>query len=102
MAQRQGTFRVESAAVQGEGAFVVLRRLKYGVISAAGRKVSAGNVTAEENDTFIRDLLKQGIVEWNWVDDEGKALPVPPDPDDLLATEVNFLVEQITNLNPKN
>ena len=103
MAKRQSTFRVDSAEIQGEGSYVVLRHIPYGLVSAAGRKATQDAVTPEEEDEFVRDLIAKGVVEWDWVDDEGTPLPTPAaglDLDELLAHEVQFLVNQLTGATP--
>ena len=116
MAQRQGIIRVDASEVQGDGAYVVVRKLGYAQRQMATRMMADAfggklpqnlqgadlSVTSEflaGNDAYTRDLLTANIIEWNWVDDAGKALPVPSaEPaiiERLTDDEVNFLARAI-------
>lgn len=117
MAQRQGQMRVDSAEVQGEGSFVVVRRVSYemrqratqmlaaangGVVPREMAQVSERMMSAEylaQNDQFTRALLEQYVVDWNWVDYAGKALPLPADMPGVIGQltdeEVAFLARAI-------
>jgi hypothetical protein len=117
MAQRQGLVRVDSHEVQGEGSFVVVRKIGYAQKQAASRMLAEAcggklptNAAAAEtgfeasteflqsNDRFTQDLLTENVVAWNWVDDEGQALPLPKDGgvvEQLTDEEVTFLVRTI-------
>ena len=106
--------RVDSAEVQGEGSFVVVRKLGYAQRQTANRMMAEAcggtlpqkiedadiAITSEflaGNDAFTRELLMANVVAWNWVDDAGQPLPLPSaDPaviEDLTEEEVTFLVE---------
>ncbi len=68
MAKRMGTsWRASTESVQGEGSWIELRGLTVGEVKAARR----GEL---EDDALILGHL----LSWNWVDEEGKALPPPP------------------------
>jgi hypothetical protein len=116
MAERQGKIRIESVDVQGEGSFVVVRRLSYGqkrmatqmVARAAGgtipTDIKAEGLTIntaylEDNDKFTGQLLRENVLEWNWVDFDGNPLRLPKDDpaviDQLTDDEVEFLVRHI-------
>ena len=116
MAQRQGIIRVDASDVQGDGAYVVVRKLGYAQRQMATRMMADAfggklpqnlqgtdiTLTSEflaGNDAYTRDLLTANVIEWNWVDDAGKALPVPSaDPsviERLTDDEVNFLARAI-------
>lgn len=77
------TFRVESDAVQGEGSFVVFKRLTWEEYKALPDGITAGDAAA------------LAVVEWNWVDDAGKPLPLPSEQPEiigqLMQEEIQFL-----------
>jgi len=94
MAQRQGIIRIDAAEVQGEGAYVVVRKLGYAQRQQATRMMADAfggklpqklddaqiAITSEflaGNDNYTRQLLSKNVIEWNWVDDAGNALPLP-------------------------
>lgn len=114
MAQRQGIIRIDAAAVQGDEAYVVVRKLGYAQRQHATRmmadafggkipqKLDASAITSEflaGNDAYTRRLLGENVLEWNWVDDAGKALPVPSADvsviERLTDEEVTFLAQAI-------
>lgn len=116
MAQRQGIIRVDSAEVQGDGSYVVVRKLRYAQRQQATRmmaaafggtlpqKLEGADITLTSdflagNDAYTRDLLTANVIEWNWVDDTGKGLPLPStEPgviERLTDDEVNFLARAI-------
>lgn len=96
MPQRQGAVRVDSTAVQGEGAYVVLRKLTVGEI-----KTMRNEAGKEDADTFTLsdDIIRARIVEWNWCDESGAPLPQPREHpevcDSLTDDEFAFLAEAI-------
>ena len=116
MAQRQGIIRVDASDVQGDGAYVVVRKLGYAQRQTATRMMADAfggklpqnlqgadiTLTSEflaGNDAYTRDLLTENVLEWDWVDDAGKKMPIPSaDPDvikKLTDDEVNFLARAI-------
>lgn len=75
MPERKRTRRIDTASVQSEGSYVVMRRMLVGEIKAARRR-------AAENPEMLAveissEMLAEHVVEWNWVDDEGQPLPEP-------------------------
>lgn len=99
MAKRQATYRVFSDQVQGEGSYVVLRRLPYSRARDAALMADDAGVKAEAE--YTQQMIVDGVVEWDWVDDAGELLPLPRDAkefDDLglLVHEVEFLVTHLT------
>jgi hypothetical protein len=93
MSQRlTATRRIDSAQVQGEGSFVILRNLTVGEASDFIR-------TASGNAVEVRAAFLAGkVVEWNWVDGDGNPLPQPTDESVLrLLTleEQMFLVQNL-------
>lgn len=80
------TFRVDSAKIQGDGSFVVFRRLTWAEMRPIWDMETGAGMA----------LMKQSIQDWNWVDDEGQPLPNPHDHPEVLDTlafeETNFLL----------
>ncbi len=97
MAQRQNQVRHDSAEVQGEGSYVVLRRFTLGEYLEF--KALANDPADVEGIAAAKFAIKTTVVKWNWVDDDGQALPLPADGLDLtlLSTEeVGFIVRHCT------
>lgn len=40
---------------------------------------------------FNREFLAEIVVDWNWVDDAGKSLSLPADPEQLVMPEFEFI-----------
>ena len=103
MPQRKSTFRVKCEEVQGEDSFVVLHHIPYQLIGEARRKLADQTApSAAENDAYVRELIRNNVVEWNWVNDAGAPLALPANVDDLMINEVQFLVKHITGSDQKN
>jgi hypothetical protein len=94
MAQRQSTKRILSDQVQGEGSYVVLRAVPYGLITRRA-KMDADDMG--QMLEFNAEFLASVVVDWNWVDDAGEALPLPADDptvlDRLVLPEFQFIAE---------
>ncbi len=98
MATRQSTVRVSSEEIQGEGSYVVLRYMKFGLVLEAMEKTEGKSNPKDEKEYTLK-LLRDAVVEWNWVDDNGAPLPLPSEGleiESLLTNEVVWLVEQVT------
>jgi len=97
MAKRNATYRVSSEQVQGEGSYVVLRRLPYA--EARNAALRADEANAAEEAQYTQRMITAGVVEWDWVDDNGDPLPLPREVDfdelGLLIHEVEFLVTHL-------
>ena len=95
MAIRQSTFTVACDAVQGEGSYITLRLMTRGEGKAF--RARAKDLSPDEIQALNDQVMADHLVDWNWVDDEGKRLPLPsedPAVMDLLNTaEVEFLWE---------
>lgn len=108
--------RVDAAEVQGDGAFVVVRKLGYAQRQAANRMMAEAcggklpqrqedaDITLSSeflagNDAYTRKLLMENVVAWDWVNDDGEKLPLPSaNPaviEDLTEEEVTFLTKAI-------
>ena len=98
MPKRTGTRRVESPEIQGDDSYVVVRKLKVAemrkVIKEAGE-----DAPPEQQFERAAKLYADHIVEWNWVDDDGKPMPqLKDDPDvldQLYDAELMFLGEAL-------
>lgn len=101
MPRRKLTCRVDSAEVQGDGSYVVLRVLPYGAISEAIQRFGQG-VAIENNDEWIRKTISTCVIEWNWVDDDGNPLPLPARAEMLYGHEIKFLLQHIAGTDTKN
>jgi len=76
------TYRVPSDDVQGEGSFVDLKYITYG----ERQQSFVGGQTIDE-------LLRGHVAAWDWVDNEDKPLPQPPEGlAKLVQPEIDFLV----------
>lgn len=93
------TVRIDASAVQGEGAYVELRKFTWGEAKAVLQKV---NELEQANPTAFIDATEQLLIEhllsWNWVDDAGALLAVPQTPaalNALTSDEIQFLMDTI-------
>jgi hypothetical protein len=96
MAERKNKLqrRIDSSEIQGEGSFVVMRAPTLNDIR--------DNVLADLTDKkasidFSITLLGRLVESWNWVDDEGNALPQPSEEVivGLPYNEIKFLMDQL-------
>ena len=98
MSKRQSTKRVDSTAVQGDGSWVDIKRITYGM--GIDAQALQGVTETPVLDEFNRKLITYLVAGWNWVDDDGNELAVPEDDpgviDGLLDTEVLWLMQQLT------
>lgn len=95
--------KVDSASVQGEGSFVVFASPTFDDVSEFSDLIFSENGAAKTDAEAIKlvvPMLKRFTVDWDWVDDEDKALPKPQeDPaviDRLTMEEQSFLVSNLT------
>lgn len=109
--------RVETPDLQGEGSYVVFRRISHGAAQKARRFIMFGDVreradlTVEQIDEMLKEedeltleLVLNGVLEWNWQDENGNPLPLPKNSDDLdtmTAEEVHFIVTCCAGNYPK-
>lgn len=103
MPKRQNTFRLASEVVQGEGSYVVLRAMPYGVLREVLGKaetLDAQNPLVEMRmtDALAERIINDCVAEWNWVDDQDQALPTPQQGlriEQLTTDEVGFIVQSL-------
>jgi len=95
---QQRHVKVGSAEVQGEGTYVVVRRVTVAETKEIMRSTTdreAGLETYCENTEWVAAR----ILEWNWTDEAGNPLPYPKnDPgviDRLTNEELQFLNQAI-------
>ena len=83
--------KFDTSDVQGEGSFVVLNSMTLGEIREVRRLQ-----TDENTDTLeeLAELIRRQLVDWNWVDGDGKPLPIDESGiNDLLFDEVKAIAE---------
>ena len=86
--------RVDSAQVQGEGSYALLKSPSIGDIRD-GQLPDTSDRTA--NMDFAVSLLGKLVKEWNWVDDDGNPLPAPSAEviNGLPYAEIKFLMDAL-------
>jgi len=73
--------------------------MTFGTVLEAMKKSEDGKSKPTEEKAFTEKLLRDAVVEWNWVDDAGALLSLPSEGleiESLLTSEIMWLVEQIT------
>lgn len=91
--------RFPSTEVQGEGSFVEFGRAKWGAVRSLPAVLAGGKaetLTAVDAIEAAEDFICNGLVAWNWQDEEGNPLPVPKDRAalaELSSDEVGFLMQ---------
>lgn len=86
---RPNTVKVDSASVQGEGSYILWRRMTWGERKAIQQSARDG-----EFGTLL--MLTDHIAGWNWTDSDGNALPLPQGESDFEALydeEISFLAD---------
>lgn len=99
--KRLSAKRYDSDAVQGEGSYVVLMRPNMRQMKEVMSANKANGHTPTEEERNLANLeaaiklVGELLIEWNWVDEEGKALPLPRKDKKIMESltdlEVNFL-----------
>lgn len=95
MAKRTTVRTHKTDEIQGEGSFVMTTSVKVKEIRAARAAADA-----EDSDGFEDGLrmLSDHIVDWDWVDDDGKDLPTPKDDPDVIGELTNEEAEFLAHL----
>jgi hypothetical protein len=97
MPKRKNIRRVPSDAVQGPDSWVEVSRPLF----SDGRRARNTDVSDEKSsDDYARDFLAGHILDWNWVDDDGKPFPQVKEDRSVLEKltdqEIDFLTEAIS------
>lgn len=103
MPTRQSTRRHEAEAVQGDGAWVTMRRLTFAEgnqFRAARRKVNdlpEGDARDTAEAALYVAIYADLVIGWNWVDDDGAPLPQPSEDPTVIGRltdqELEFLAD---------
>lgn len=73
MAQRMAVRRIPTEEVQGEDSFIVASMVTLEDWDEVDKKQKKG----EPYVVAMRDVMARRVLDWNWVDDDGKPLPKP-------------------------
>lgn len=81
--RRTSCIKIKTDEIQGEGSWVIVRRLSIKETRAFRDKMSEAG---DEYNAFEAGVavMKQNVVEWNWVDDDGNPLPNPKDDPEVI------------------
>ena len=93
MSKRPTTIKVDASSVQGEGAYIIFKRLTWGERRDYLKKYIALETPEERSKSSLQFLLDH-LVDWNWVDEKGDPLPLPKNAKGeaaLYEEEGNFL-----------
>lgn len=105
MPEKSTTKQVFSEKVQGKGSWVQFRKITYGESKALTAENKEHEGDAEWQAQRTEQLLRDHILKWNWVDEDGQALPLPSeDPavlDSLTGDEISFLAGLFQSEDPK-
>lgn len=97
MAKRQGIKRVDSSEVMGEGSYVEFSPVMYE--DAKNASIQRDESDNTKNAELVIDLIVGALREWDWVDFDGKPLPLPKTGAELekilTVTEVQFLTREM-------
>lgn len=86
---RISSVKVDASSVQGEGAFILWRRITWGERKALQE-------TAKEGKLQPLEVLVTYLEDWNWVDGNGDPMPLPKtveELDPLFDEEIEFLAD---------
>ena len=86
-------FRLDTESVQGEGSFAILRHVTMREQREIQRMVKE-EISAFDLGGF---LLKQNVLDWNWVDDDDEPLPNPQDDPDVIELLTDAEIEILGN-----
>jgi len=94
MPERPATIRVDASTVQGEEAYIEFKRLTWGErkrVREEVQKLDGGDLL-----DYFKNFIIEHVADWNWVDENGEALPRLADPGDferLMDDETEFLFD---------
>jgi hypothetical protein len=87
--ERKSSVRVDASTVQGEGAFIVWRRITWGERKALQEAAKKGELQPLE-------VLVTYLENWNWVNNNGEPMPIPKTVEELnplFDEEIEFLAD---------
>lgn len=103
MAKRRVQKRFDTTKAQGKGTYVIMSSLRV------GERRDYIEKSKEKDFSMVGwgiELLTKHILEWNWVGDDGKELPIPKDDpkvmDDMTDAESELLAGLLTGSDTKN
>ena len=86
---------IDSAPVQGDGSFVKVKNMTLSELMDYGK--ANGKKSDLDPSQMGLAILDQMIVDWNWVDDDDRPLPIPAENPGTIAAlpfqEANWLLE---------
>lgn len=86
---RVSSVKIDASSVQGEGAYILWRRITWGE-----RKTL--QETAKKGELQPLEVLVTYLEDWNWVDNNGESMPIPKtveELDPLFDEEIEFLAD---------
>lgn len=103
MPSRNNTRRVATPDLQGDDSWVEVRSLSvndYNEIMTLTRSSQGGadEATLMANEAAMYAVYARNIVRWNWVDDDGAALPQPSEDVTVLGQLTMQELEALTGL----
>jgi len=101
MPKRVDAIRLDASEVQGDGAWVELRKLKWREMKELPKRLAHVANTEDDYTAEMERLLIEHLVAWNWCNERGEPLPVPKTSaefDDLTSDEIKFLSGAIENV----
>lgn len=90
--KRLSSVKIDASSVQGEGAFILWRRITWGE-----RKTL--QETAKQGELQPLEVLVTYLEDWNWVDINGDPMPIPKTVEELnplFDEEIEFLASVAT------
>lgn len=89
--------RVDSASVQGDGSYVVLKKMNHGEVKAFNQAMAAA--AKSEDEMPLQIVIRTQVMDWNWSDQDGVPFPLPKDEPEILErlteAELLFLTQNI-------
>ena len=94
MAKRlTSVFRLDTESVQGEGSFATLRHVSMKEQREIRRMVEE-EISAFDLGAF---LLRQNVLDWNWVNDDDEPMPNPQEDPDVIELLTDAEIEVLGN-----
>lgn len=95
MAKRKTScIRITTEDVQGEGSWAIVRKLNVREQRKFRKMFADKELTAFEIGV---EVMKQNVIAWDWVDDDGEPLPQPKDHPEVIDLLTDAEVEVLGN-----